>query len=873
MPKLSDHDIENALFRLVRSTVGPDADSLSLARHINRTGKQTWTSATNGQANLKVLLQDIVQELPDKESQRKLKALLDRLETLYDGAASNAPASFVEVLTELAESNGQRPVMPLHHPTITKTEVNENDNRRSRSFEEAFLEAFNVEEQYVLRECLYALQGINGERIRFVWKNKINVSLREDTYEGIRVRSEAIDQHQALPPSLLVHSKLGSGSKDAIRMCCEAGWLYSRIADYLSKVQSIEQGAVLRAFASSLTEEMHSYQCFLARLEESHPYSIRQMLLELRPPISRLRILATLVDGLVHISGGPLLTALYLHMRHGDSRHGTLLKQILHQSSRPWFQMLSLWTTQGLLMDPFEEFFVEENEGVADHNLWSEGYSIKEQKVPIGVVDEGLVLVAFSIGKGINFIRKSLQDGEWRLKIEDKSAISESTLKEPRSSFFVEDSSISRINLDSAALQVHSHILTSLHDRHHLLQHLFALKQFLLLGQGDFYSSLLDGIHQEFEGRRGIVGVYRHTLAAIVDSALRGTNASDFPEFVLKRLQVELRLSADEDARYMFGCSKESDADVRTVWDIFLLEYSVPDPLVAIVHAKAVESYRKLFLFLFNLRRVEFMLNLTWRHSAVLQHALQTAAQHNGINVSISKAYAQATVLLRQIAITRQSMMHFVVNLKSYLMFEVLEGGWKQLVHGIEESKTLDQVIATHDDYLSCLLRKGLLDGARGGSSEGPDVAKQFERLFYLSDEFCAYQQEMFGEAQESADRAAVKRREAEERLNHGHWGFSTEKEVSEEETFFGLADATKLFEADRISASFDEQVVLLLQALDQKLNGVPLEKPLNMKTPPAQRLDRNLSERDEGDDDLDSLRFLTFQLDHNKFYGLETAT
>jgi len=386
------------------------------------------------------------------------------------------------------------------------------------------------------------------------------------------------------------------------------------------------------------------------------------------------------------------------------------------------------------------------------------------------------------------------------------------------------------------------------------------------LGQGDFFSALMDGLHSEFDdGRSGIVGIYRHTLAAIVESALRSTNAIEFPSFILERLQVELRLDANDDVRYMFGPTKESESDERTIWDVFMLEYVVPDPLMAIVHTTALNSYKTIFLFLFDLRKIDFQLNSTWRQSAVLQHALQTSAQHNSINVVTSPGYAQATVLLRHISMTRQAMMHFVLNLKSYLMFEVLEGGWKQLVRNIEEAQTLDEVIAAHDRYLNGIFRKSLLRPEASG--ENSILGEQLKELLRLSGEFCQYQQTLFGEALQAADRAALKRREAEQRLKEGGWGFHSEQEISEEETFFGLANTSKLEEADRLSEEFNKLIVKLLKALDNKLHGGHVSTMLLDVTSPATPSPGEKAASDEDQDDLDSLRFLTFQLDHNNYY------
>ena len=54
-------------------------------------------------------------------------------------------------------------------------------------------------------------------------------------------------------------------------------------------------------------------------------------------------------------------------------------------------------------------------------------------------------------------------------------------------------------------------------------------------------------------------------------------------------------------------------------------------------------------------------------------------------------------------------MMHFVVNLKSYLFFEVLEGAWKTLSTHLEAGSSLVDFILAHDAYLADIVQKSLL--------------------------------------------------------------------------------------------------------------------------------------------------------------------
>jgi gamma-tubulin complex component 3 len=891
------HDVEDATVRLVRSITGhADADSIALATKIAASTMGAASASASDTGDLSSAWRKMERNSADDRCKCEVEALYNDISQLYiaNGDVGTLPEDIVRVMVKLMGNQRTQNAKPK--PNSTRKAPGTQSRRyhahpsasdpENSVLRQEFLTSLAVEEGELLREIIYALQGIDGERIRFCWPPNDNdntaAPLKKElikVYQGARVRSSALGELQ-LPPDMTSASRLGSGAVDAIRICAEAGWLYRRVQTY---VQTQHRGSVCRALASALFRELQSYREFLAHLEASIPFSLRQILAETRMPTTRLKSLAVLTDGLATLTGGPLLTALHLHALHGDTRHASLVRSLLASASRPWFDMLWTWTTQGVLSDPTHEFFVVDSQDVHDLLLWHERYRIERSNIPKGILDQDLIEPAFNVGKGINFIRKCLLDGEWAMEFEssedmhnvqDRVALGYCFPSEPSS----DTTSSFRSTLEKAATLVHSHILFSLKEDHSLLLHLFALKQFLLLGQGDFFSALMDGIHADFGERTGVVGIYRHSLAIIVESALRSTNASDFPPHILKRVQVELLLDADDDTWFMFGpTSKEKEeVDERTVWDIFALEYTVPDPLSAVVHPAAMKNYNLMFRFLFSLKKVEFMLNYTWRQSAVLTHGLHTSAQYNGINVSTSSAYAQSTVLLRKISMTRQSMMHFVTKLKSYLMFEVLEGGWTDLARSIEDATTLDEVVQAHDRYLNGICRKSLLQPSKVFGDK-IDLGQQLSVLLRLSNEFSSYQEKLFGDAQEAADRASAKRQEAEERLKEGGWGFKTEQEVSEEESFFGLADVSKLHEVDRLAEAFNQQVLTLLRVLDSKVNGGPATA---IDTPPATPIPVHLMHRQgegigstDDQDDLDSLRFLTLQLDHNDFYGVHMDT
>ena len=803
-------------------------------------------------------------------------------------------------------------------------------------------------EHAVLRDCLYALQGMNGQCLHWytdtTTKESSNVLLCSSPALPLVPSSSSStgtvqNVSPPIPPILQHLSSLQSGAMDCLQQCAQAGWLYRQTQSVIDIVlgrkppppppssSQTAPSSIARALALALEDlELVPYRSFLAQLEaelqkktpQDHDdddnvtaptFTLRSLYVALQPFLCRLKTVAMIATAVLRQEGPAILTALQQHVQlHGGQRHCELVQNLLEAAAVPWLQQIEAWITQGTLSSvsttlPYSmtypssdvrsygsaprghhlivsDFFVMDKQQDASHSLdrsigkktivdddkylWQHRYAMDASKVPNvpTMLEPDLVEPIFLIGKGINYIRLCLGE-EYHA---DDDTTETSPTRQAITKEVTHRGSPLRARVEEAASRVHSQILGSLNQDHSMMEHLFALKQFLLLGQGDFFSALMDGLHSEYGTHPGIVGIYRHSLEVIAETAIRSSNANEFPPEILGRLQVELRLDANDSAKFMFGVGRNDTAksdqakDTRTVWDIFSLEYTLPDPLFAIVPPETMHLYHKMFLFLFDLRRVEFLLNHTWRQSAVLQHALHTFAQHNAINVTTSATYSQAIVLLRQISMTRQAMMHFVTNLKSYLMFEILEGGWKQLVQDIGKAKTLDSIIQAHDDYINGICRRSLFE------SQDDGLGKQIQRLLALSNEFCDYQIHLFDEALQAADRASEKRKQAEVRMTQGDWGFESEADVLEEETFFGLSDSFKLQDLDKLSAGFNDQVLRFLRTLDKRLNGSTMLTGQEQETTPAsmgQASHKSSVERD----DLDSLRFLSFQLDHNSFY------
>ncbi|GKY93962.1 gamma-tubulin complex component 3 [Mayamaea pseudoterrestris] len=731
---------------------------------------------------------------------------------------------------------------PVDHTDSHGTSSDDLDEKISR-----YKEFIKAEEYSLIRETFFLLQGISGKRLKLQQDGRLLIKSPAATAPLI---------------SLLQPTRIGSGCQDAFQQLGEAGRLYNRCKAF---VERRTDSVVLRALQQATNVHLQSYLEYLAQLERNNPnISLRRILVETRPTRQHLYSLALVVEGVMHLTGPDVLSALVMHAQHGNVKHADLVQSLLHAAAKPWWNLTSQWVTRGSLLVSATslDFFVSAVDGVDAKDLWSKGYALHVDRVPT-IFDQEIVEQAYQVGKGVNYIRRVLCEETWCLKIDDDKSDDQAAGNDsPETSNRLTMYDMRR-TIRHASTQVHSCILDSLRSKYLLMDHMNALKQFLLLGQGDFYSALMDGLHAEygFYDNNGKI-VYRYDVVSIMETALQNTNASDFNDDVLGRLQVKLRYDQNDDSKYMFGAPK---ADAKSVWDLFGLEYTLPDPLVAVVDERCMRNYNELFLYLFGVKRVEYMLHMTWRQSAVLQHAVEVVAQTSAIKVTNNAAYARANIFLRQVAMTRQAMTHFVVNLKNYLFFEVLEGGWDRLAVKMERAEALDEVVHAHGEYLETIKRKSLLPAnlkSDGTAENTSTLGEHLHELLKLAKMFCDYQHQVFASALVAVDIAAEKRRIAEKRVDHGSWGFEA-KESIEQETFFGLSDTAELESVGDLSSEFDRQIKQLIVSIDQKLRGGSVWSDST-----AQRHGGERGEIDyEGRDDLDSLRFLKFQLAGNGYY------
>lgn len=529
----------------------------------------------------------------------------------------------------------------------------------------------NPPEPSLLRDLPFTLQGLSSTTLPFAKDNSLKLPA-------------------TLPPPLV--SLLHSLAEPSLLYKNLIEWVKTPAGGLLGQSLRAAVNGELRAYLNLVATLEGQIRRALSSLDESAPrngigkagVTLKRCVVWTREATMGLRLLSLIAEESKSKKGGQLISLIHgFSTSHGDPIVAAFAERLLGSVTRPFYDILRHWIYDGELQDPYQEFFVREQDPNDEErqdlkargmsSVWNDKYEVAKGMIP-SITTDDFAQKVFLIGKSLNFIRHSCGDAPW---VDDYSKSSSKELR-------YGDIATLEAWIDEAYKTTMKRLMDLMTNKFHLFYHLKALKSYLLLGQGDFIALLMESLAANLDRPAG--AQYRHTLTAQLEHAIRGSNAQyDSPE-VLRRL----------DARML----QLSHGDIG--WDCFTLEYKVDAPTDVVVTEWGNKQYLKVFNFLWKIKRVEFALSYSWRRS-------MTGAR--GVLQSTDPAVLETWKSTRGVL---AEMIHFVGQLQYYILFEVIESSWDELQKGItKEDCTLDDLIRAHSKFLNSITRKGLLGAKR----------------------------------------------------------------------------------------------------------------------------------------------------------------
>ncbi|KAG8721853.1 Microtubule-nucleating Tub4p (gamma-tubulin) complex component [Ceratobasidium sp. 394] len=613
-----------------------------------------------------VRFSNLFARLQDQSILSRKHASLLFLHSLSSSNPTSPTTSAPQFLPSLAPpraTNGGRAQNDGTSPTANLPPQNNTLSAKPRSKSEILREYRTkagrpqLSEDLLLRDVLYLLQGISGKYVRFDHTQTKEEKCVVFVEDGIHT--------------------IPSPMRSLVHRLSELGYLFTRVSEFVqSRTGKPTTGLIEQSLCHHLQQQLTEYYRLLAVLEaqsqapiadsdietEDSGLTLRRLLVWTEEWRLRLRMMSICVENCLDAHGGTLINLIHTYTDNGDPFVRRFTDQLLEEVSKPFFVSLHRWLFSGELHDPFNEFFVSSNPELANHQymnglgalgadggfaglsgdpdeldvallsadsgapsafgglrLWQSKYHFKKEKLP-SFVGEAFGRKIFSTGKSLNFIRYNCHDNDW---IETRNKLNGfgSVLK-------YSDIAGLEHSIDTAFQIASQRLFDIFLVKFKLMDHLLALKQYLMLGHGDFADQLMEALGPSLS--RPANTLYRHNLTATLDTAIERSNARFDSADVIRRLDARM-------LEYSHG---------EIGWDVFSLEYKVDAPLDTVLDPDSMRKYTTLFQHLWQMRRVDLALTQGW---ARLASASKTIARVP----ELGSSWHQARIVLAE-------MIHFI---------------------------------------------------------------------------------------------------------------------------------------------------------------------------------------------------------------------
>ncbi|KAL1293291.1 gamma-tubulin complex component 2 isoform X2 [Arachis ipaensis] len=468
------------------------------------------------------------------------------------------------------------------------------------------------------------------------------------------------------------------------------------INQFVESRSQFQNGLVNHAFSAALRALLLDYQAMVAQLE--HQFRLGRLSLQglwfyCQPMMGSMQALSIVIQKAAsnNFSGSAVLNLLQSQAKAmaGDNAVRLLLEKMTQCASNAYMSILERWVYEGVIDDPYGEFFIAEDKSFQKESLtqdydakyWGQRYSLKDG-IPSFLAN--IAQTILTTGKYLNVMRECGHNVQ--------------VPQSENSKLMSSGSNHHYLECIKAAYNFASReLLNLIKEKYDLMGKLRSIKHYLLLDQGDFLVHFMDIARDELAKKPDEVSVEK--LQSLLDLALRTTAAAADPlhegvTCVVERSSLLKRSSTFKDLELSQRSSGDNDLEEPvsiTSLETFSLSYKVQWPLSIVLSRKALTRYQLIFRFLFHCKHVERQLCGAWQ-------------VHQGV-----KALNTRGTALSRSSLLCRSMLKFINSLLHYLTFEVIEPNWHVMHDRLQSANSIDEVIQHHDFFLDKCLRECLL--------------------------------------------------------------------------------------------------------------------------------------------------------------------
>ncbi|KAJ8578643.1 hypothetical protein ON010_g561 [Phytophthora cinnamomi] len=110
--------------------------------------------------------------------------------------------------------------------------------------------------------------------------------------------------------------------------------------------------------------------------------TLRTLIVWIQDPLDKMRLMARLIDSVEGLRGGALASGIHSHVLHGDPDVSQSVQSVMKRIAAPIIRMIKRWVFEGELEDVHGEFFVVADSTVSDDQFWAKKYTLNRKMVP-----------------------------------------------------------------------------------------------------------------------------------------------------------------------------------------------------------------------------------------------------------------------------------------------------------------------------------------------------------------------------------------------------------------------------------------------------------------------------------------------------------
>ncbi|CAK9804480.1 Gamma-tubulin complex component 2 [Anthophora plagiata] len=575
------------------------------------------------------------------------------------------------------------------------------------------------QESTLLWDILYCLKGIDG------------------TY----IVSEPLTGSYAVK-TFSISPDVGISYKQMTQQILPLASHYSMTARFVEEKVSPEDGQVNHALRGAIKSLLKDYFLFVVQLEMEHlrgKLNMQKLWFYIQPTMIAMSILFQITSTICKVScnfnslgtvncickrifyfqanakGGKVLSLLHEQANNisGEAKFKELCLFLIQTASIPYMQILEKWVYKGVICDPYEEFFVEDNELIQREELpidysadyWEKRYTMRPERIPTFLNEQAQTILR--TGKYFNVIRQCGKTVKWGKQ--------EPLIYQHQGQKYI-------AVIDRAYSEAAKTLLEVLIQENDLMGRLRSVKSYFLLAQGDFVVQFMNLCETELN--KNMYDIVIHRIASLLEVALRMSTADSDPykddlkpELLPYDLQFQmfriLSIQTREEKEYCFQTDK-----TLTGLEAFVFNYDVKWPVSLILNRKAIACYQMLFRHLFYCKYIERRLCRVW-----VSNKIAKTFSHN-----VAMSYRQAFSL-------RQRMLDCIQHLAYYMMVEVIEPNWLTFINKMSKVSNVDDVLSVHQDLQDSYLKECMLTD--------PDLLGCITGICLACIDFCNFMERM----------------------------------------------------------------------------------------------------------------------------------